>query len=86
MSETCFTHCVDNFNTRNLDVNEEKCLERCMGKYVSFNHRILAIYVEAQQKIMKKRSEELALNNETVAEINSNNNQTSLETTDEIKA
>lgn len=55
MSETCFTHCVDNFNTRSLDLEEEKCVEKCIGKYISFNHRVLGIYADAQQKVIQKR-------------------------------
>lgn len=73
MSETCFTNCVDNFNTRSLDLNEEQCVERCMGKYINFNHRILSIYAESQEKIMKKRIEDLN-NNEQLTESNNNNN------------
>lgn len=80
MSETCFTNCVDNFNSRSLDLNEEQCIERCMGKYISFNHRILSIYAGAQQKIMKKRIEEQS--NEPVPEINNNINNQNPEGTD----
>lgn len=73
MSETCFAHCIDNFNSRTLDLNEEGCIEKCMNKYINVNHRVMGIYAGAQQKIMQKRIEEQTLANEQLPEVSNTN-------------
>lgn len=59
MTETCFLRCVDNFNSRKLDDGEALCVERCSGKLVNVNHRLMGIYASLQEGIMKKRMKEV---------------------------
>jgi len=59
MSQTCFAHCVDNFNSRELDPREAACVEKCAHKLVRFNNRSISIYANIQNQLMIKRQEEM---------------------------
>lgn len=59
ISETCFNFCISGFNTRDLSKAETACIDRCVGKHVSVNHRIMAVYAEVQPIYMQKRLDEM---------------------------
>lgn len=55
MSEICFKHCIDNFNSRTLDPNEAYCVESCAAKFINYNHRMMNDFVKRQTDIVNKR-------------------------------
>ncbi|XP_044749854.1 mitochondrial import inner membrane translocase subunit Tim10 B [Coccinella septempunctata] len=55
MTETCFSKCVDNINSRKLDPNEIDCIEDCSSKFIKFNHRLMGTFMEAQSIIVNQR-------------------------------
>ncbi|XP_037568949.1 mitochondrial import inner membrane translocase subunit Tim10 B [Dermacentor silvarum] len=57
MTETCFRHCVNNLNYRDLTPDESQCVDRCAGKAISVNHRMMSIYMEVQPEMMKRSIE-----------------------------
>ncbi|XP_075544892.1 translocase of inner membrane 9b [Dermacentor variabilis] len=57
MTETCFRHCVNNLNYRDLTPDESECVDRCAGKAISVNHRMMSIYMEVQPEMMKRSIE-----------------------------
>ncbi|EFX79889.1 hypothetical protein DAPPUDRAFT_52086, partial [Daphnia pulex] len=59
MSETCFTRCVNTFQTRELTEDEDKCVEMCSTKNIRVNHKIMSVYMEVQPLIVQKRVEEM---------------------------
>ncbi|KAK7790647.1 hypothetical protein R5R35_006540 [Gryllus longicercus] len=59
ISESCFTRCVNNFNERELSLDEAKCVEFCAGKHVKMNHKVMEVYMEVQSVITNKRIEEI---------------------------
>ncbi|KAI9565569.1 hypothetical protein GHT06_009361 [Daphnia sinensis] len=59
MSETCFTRCVNTFQTRELTEDEDRCVELCSNKNIRVNHKIMSVYMEVQPLIVQKRIEEM---------------------------
>jgi len=59
ISESCFTRCVNTFQTRDLTDIENQCVEQCTNKNVRVNHKVMAIYMEVQPLIVQKRIEEM---------------------------
>lgn len=55
----CFTHCTDNFFTRQLSANEESCLDKCITKFSNVNQRVMAAYVHDQAIINERRLKEM---------------------------
>lgn len=55
MSEICFKNCVDNFNSRTLEVDEGKCVEDCASKFIRFNHRLMENFIKLQNLIANSR-------------------------------
>lgn len=60
ITELCFNACVDNLSTRNCTPEEDKCVDNCYKKFSSANQRLLAIYMEQQAEVNKRRAAELA--------------------------
>lgn len=60
MSESCFLRCVTAFNSRALTDEEAICVDRCAGKHVKVNKKVMEIYMEVQPQITKKRMDEMA--------------------------
>jgi len=60
MSESCFLRCVTAFNSRTLTEEEAICIDRCAGKHVKVNRKVLEVYMEIQPQITKKRMDEMA--------------------------
>eukprot|EP00075_Anas_platyrhynchos_P032610 XP_027321863.1 mitochondrial import inner membrane translocase subunit Tim10 B [Anas platyrhynchos] len=56
MTELCFCRCVSDLNHRLLTRREELCLERCAGKLVRCNHRLLSAYVALMPSIAQRRA------------------------------
>ncbi|KFM60486.1 Mitochondrial import inner membrane translocase subunit Tim9B, partial [Stegodyphus mimosarum] len=48
MAETCFNHCIDNFNCRDLSPHEEACVEKCSSKSLNVNHKLMMSYIDIQ--------------------------------------
>ncbi|XP_032778372.2 mitochondrial import inner membrane translocase subunit Tim10 B [Daphnia magna] len=59
MSETCFTRCVNTFQTRELTEDEDRCVELCSNKNIRVNHKVMSVYMEVQPLIVQKRIEEM---------------------------
>ncbi|XP_054708757.1 mitochondrial import inner membrane translocase subunit Tim10 B-like [Uloborus diversus] len=59
MAETCFNHCIDNFNCRQLTAFEESCIEKCTAKALGVNQRLMMAYIDIQPEIVNKRTEEI---------------------------
>ncbi|NXW83603.1 T10B translocase, partial [Alopecoenas beccarii] len=56
MTELCFRHCVCNLNYRLLTGREETCLDRCAGKLVRSNHRLMGAYVALIPAVLQRRA------------------------------
>ncbi|OXU28316.1 mitochondrial import inner membrane translocase subunit Tim9 [Nasonia vitripennis] len=48
LSEICFTDCIMDFNSRDVQTKEEKCTLNCMEKYLKMNQRISQRFQEFQ--------------------------------------
>ncbi|EDW82143.1 uncharacterized protein Dwil_GK25286 [Drosophila willistoni] len=48
LSEMCFTDCVRDFTSRDVQEKEEKCSLNCMEKYLKMNQRISQRFQEFQ--------------------------------------
>ncbi|XP_061887963.1 mitochondrial import inner membrane translocase subunit Tim10 B [Entelurus aequoreus] len=59
MTEICFQRCSSNFNYRNLTMDEERCVDRCAGKLIRSNHRLMATYVQLMPRLVQRRMEEM---------------------------
>ncbi|TSK16197.1 Mitochondrial import inner membrane translocase subunit Tim10 B [Bagarius yarrelli] len=59
MTEICFQRCTNNFNYRNLTMDEEHCADSCAGKLIRSNHRLMGTYVQLMPAMVQKRMEEL---------------------------
>lgn len=59
ISEQCFNLCVNRFNDRTLSLEESTCLDRCVGKHVHANHKIMSVYAELQPVYMQRRLDEM---------------------------
>ncbi|KAJ8955473.1 hypothetical protein NQ318_003573 [Aromia moschata] len=58
MTEICFSRCIYNINSRNLDQNEVNCVDDCSPKFIKFNNKLMQNFVKAQTDIVNKRVEE----------------------------
>ncbi|KAI6079988.1 Mitochondrial import inner membrane translocase subunit Tim10 B isoform X6 [Aix galericulata] len=56
MTELCFRRCVSDLNHRLLTRREELCLDRCAGKLVRCNHRLMTAYVALMPSIAQRRA------------------------------
>ncbi|XP_042214812.1 mitochondrial import inner membrane translocase subunit Tim10B-like [Homarus americanus] len=59
ISERCFNLCVTGFNNRELSEIETACVDRCVGKHISVNHKIMSVYTEVQPIYLQKRIDEM---------------------------
>ncbi|KAK8735616.1 hypothetical protein OTU49_005471 [Cherax quadricarinatus] len=59
ISERCFNLCVTGFNGRSLSEVETACVDRCVGKHISVNHKIMSVYAEVQPIYMQRRIDEM---------------------------
>ncbi|XP_046743939.1 mitochondrial import inner membrane translocase subunit Tim10 B-like [Diprion similis] len=59
ISDTCFRRCTNTFNSRDMDVDEEACINNCAQKHINANHRIMEVYMEVQPLLVNKRIEEM---------------------------
>ncbi|XP_058483579.1 mitochondrial import inner membrane translocase subunit Tim10 B [Solea solea] len=59
MTEICFQRCTNNFNYRNLTMDEERCVDSCAGKLIRSNHRLMATYVQLMPRMVQRRMEEM---------------------------
>ncbi|EDV46722.1 mitochondrial import inner membrane translocase subunit Tim10B [Drosophila erecta] len=62
VTELCFSRCVDNFSQRDLDGQEDTCVDRCATKFARFNQNMMKVYVDVQSTINAKRVEEVEKN------------------------
>ncbi|GAB6023885.1 mitochondrial import inner membrane translocase, subunit [Chamberlinius hualienensis] len=60
MAEMCFSRCVGPLSQLNLTAAEEKCADTCAAKFLNINHKMMAVYMEAQALMINKRQEEMA--------------------------
>lgn len=60
ITELCFNACVDNLSIRNCTQDEDICVDNCYKKFSSTNQRFLAIYMEQQSEVNKRRAADLA--------------------------
>lgn len=54
MTEMCFKQCVNNLNYRELTNDESVCVERCVSKSISVNHKMMSIYMEVQPEFINR--------------------------------
>lgn len=59
MTEMCFTHCADNFFSRELSTEESSCLDKCVLKFSNVNQRVMSAYVHDQAIINERRMKEM---------------------------
>ncbi|XP_060765455.1 mitochondrial import inner membrane translocase subunit Tim10 B [Neoarius graeffei] len=59
MTEICFQRCTNNFNYRNLTMDEMHCVDNCAGKLIRSNHRLMGTYVKLMPAMVQRRMEEL---------------------------
>ncbi|XP_047479985.1 mitochondrial import inner membrane translocase subunit Tim10B-like [Penaeus chinensis] len=59
ISEKCFNLCVTAFNKRDLEYEEASCVDRCVGKQVNVNHKVMSVYAEIQPVYLQKRLDEM---------------------------
>lgn len=59
ITELCFSHCVDNFFSRETSREEAACLDKCVQKFTRVNQRIMNVYVEVQTGINERRVAEM---------------------------
>ncbi|KAB5543506.1 hypothetical protein PHYPO_G00079960 [Pangasianodon hypophthalmus] len=59
MTEICFQRCTNNFNYRNLTMDEEHCVDNCAGKLIRSNHRLMGTYVKLMPAMVQRRMEEM---------------------------
>lgn len=59
MTEICFQRCTNNFNYRNLTMDEEHCVDSCAGKLIRSNHRLMGTYVKLMPAMVQRRMEEM---------------------------
>ncbi|XP_064608188.1 mitochondrial import inner membrane translocase subunit Tim9-like [Liolophura sinensis] len=63
LTEQCFMNCISNFNQRKISADEMRCINLCTDRYVSFNQRLMRVFMEQQtsrQEAMIKEAEKLA--------------------------
>ncbi|XP_022915503.1 mitochondrial import inner membrane translocase subunit Tim10B [Onthophagus taurus] len=59
MSDLCFSNCITTLNSRELNPEEELCVDRCASKYINCNNRLIKVYSGMQEKIVERRMKEL---------------------------
>lgn len=66
MTEKCFAQCINNTNSRQLDIDEIECVDGCALKFIKFNNKLMGNFVKVQTAINYKRikeAEESEINN-----------------------
>lgn len=59
ISERCFNLCINGFNDRTISTDESTCVDRCVGKHIHANHKIMSVYAELQPVYMQRRIDEM---------------------------
>ncbi|XP_015514588.1 mitochondrial import inner membrane translocase subunit Tim10 B isoform X1 [Neodiprion lecontei] len=59
ISDTCFKRCTNTYNSRDMDVDEEACVNNCAQKHVKANTKMMKVYMEVLPVLMNKRTEEM---------------------------
>ncbi|XP_065058539.1 mitochondrial import inner membrane translocase subunit Tim10 B-like [Rhopilema esculentum] len=54
IAEKCFQDCVTSFNETTLTENEIECTNKCSGKMVNVNHRLMAVFMEIGPPVDKQ--------------------------------
>lgn len=54
IAEKCFSSCISNFNDRKLTDEEISCTDKCSGKLVNVNHRLMAVFMEIGPPVDKQ--------------------------------
>ncbi|CAD5116292.1 DgyrCDS5198 [Dimorphilus gyrociliatus] len=60
ITEQCFQRCAKCFNSIGLNEDEKMCVESCSSKFVAGNQKMIATFVELQQKKNKEATDEAA--------------------------
>jgi len=58
LTETCFTTCAVDFNTRQLTNDEIGCVERCVHKSTATNRRIITVFADIGPILQQRNREE----------------------------
>ncbi|GIX86551.1 zf-Tim10_DDP domain-containing protein [Caerostris extrusa] len=74
MADTCFNHCVDDFNCRELTSSEESCIEKCSAKGVAVNHKLMMCYIDIQPEVINRRTAEMQKQENNLKMMNNANN------------
>lgn len=69
ISEKCFNLCITNFHKREINLDETECVDTCIRKQVSVNHKIMSAYAEIQPIYMQKRIDEMTQQQEAIAQM-----------------
>ncbi|XP_053988774.1 mitochondrial import inner membrane translocase subunit Tim10 B-like [Hylaeus volcanicus] len=59
ISETCFKRCMNTLFSREISVDEDVCLSKCLEKHINGNHKMMEIFMEIQPILVQKRIEEV---------------------------
>eukprot|EP00112_Aurelia_sp_Birch-Aquarium-sp1_P026701 Seg965.9 transcript_id=Seg965.9/GoldUCD/mRNA.D3Y31 product="hypothetical protein" protein_id=Seg965.9/GoldUCD/D3Y31 len=54
IAEKCFNNCINSFNEKTLTEDEVSCAEKCSGKMVNTNHRLMAVFMEIGPPVDKQ--------------------------------
>merc|ERR1712189_4640 len=54
IAEKCFNNCVTNFNEKKLSDLEVDCAEKCSGKMVNVNHRLMSVFMQIGPPVDKQ--------------------------------
>ena len=52
--DRCFNDCVNDFTSQKLTGNEDKCLGRCMDKFIKHSERVGLRFAEQNEIMMKQ--------------------------------
>ncbi|KAJ9063332.1 protein transporter tim9 [Entomophthora muscae] len=53
LTQDCFTACVDDFTSSTLSSNEDKCISKCVKKFLATSERINARFSEENMKLQQ---------------------------------
>jgi len=68
ISEKCFNLCITNFNKREINLDETTCVDTCIRKQVSINHKVMSVFAEVQPIYMQRRMDEMTKKQEELVE------------------
>eukprot|EP00877_Chromochloris_zofingiensis_P005016 jgi/Chrzof1/14515/Cz09g05200.t1 len=57
--ERCFKDCVDNFRSKNLEKDEEKCVSRCCEKFLNLSARTGLRFQELFSEMERQAQQQL---------------------------